>query len=74
MPSPGPEPVHLAAFLTELAGFFEAADPGVDKALADHFGFDTAVDWAIVTLELFTEALTPPQPPPLGCQLPGEPA
>jgi hypothetical protein len=70
----GPEPAHLATFLTELAGFFEAADPGVDSALADHFGIDTAVDWAVVTLELSAEALTQSQPSPVARQLPGEPA
>jgi hypothetical protein len=51
-----------AVFLTELHGFFEACGEDVDEALAAHFGFDTAVDWITVSLELFTEHLQ--QPPP----------
>ncbi|MFF4701138.1 hypothetical protein [Streptomyces chattanoogensis] len=47
----------LAAFLTELAGFFEAADTSVDDALTTHFGFDTAVDRVVASLELFSETL-----------------
>ena len=74
MTSPRPEPAHLATFLTELAGFLEAAGPGIDSALAAHFGFDTAVDWAIGTLELSAEALTQPRPSSHARQLPGEPA
>lgn len=53
-----------AAFLTELRGFFETCDARVDQALAAHFGFDTAVDWITVWLELLTEHLqTPPDQP-----------
>ncbi|MBC2908247.1 hypothetical protein [Streptomyces cupreus] len=58
------------AFLVELHGFFETCDACVDQALAAHFGFDTAVDWITVSLELFTEHLqTPPdQPSPANFQ------
>ncbi|MEU9395763.1 hypothetical protein AB0D86_37910 [Streptomyces sp. NPDC048324] len=45
------------ASLAELHDFFEVCDSHVDKALAAHFGFDTAVDWITVSLELFTEHL-----------------
>lgn len=45
-------------FLAELHGFFEACTPDVDAALAGHFGEDTAVDWILASLELFTEHLT----------------
>lgn len=48
----------LAVFLAELHGFFQACDPSVDTALASHFGQDTAVDWIVVTTELFIERLT----------------
>jgi hypothetical protein len=48
---------NWAVFLTELHGFFEACGDDVGDALAAHFGFDTAVDWITVSLELFTEHL-----------------
>lgn len=44
-------------FLTELHAFLEACDEDVDTALADHFGFDTAVDWLTAGLELLAEHL-----------------
>lgn len=64
-----PDPARLAAFLTELAGFFEAADTCVDDALAAHFGEDTAVDWVIAVLELSAGQLGL-QPKPVTSQLP----
>jgi hypothetical protein len=55
------------AFLAELHGFFATCDEDVDEALAAHFGFDTAVDWITVSLELFTEQLQQ-QPSPANFQ------
>ncbi|WP_330301638.1 MULTISPECIES: hypothetical protein [unclassified Streptomyces] len=67
MPKPL-DPAGLSVFLAELHGFFEACDESVDQALADQFGFDTAVDWITVSLELATE-----QPAPVPTrELPGE--
>jgi hypothetical protein len=59
-----------AVFLTELHEFFESCDSHVDKALAAHFGFDTAVDWITAGLELATEHLRarPNQPSPANFQ------
>lgn len=51
------------AFLAELHGFFEACGEDVDAALAAHFGFDTAIDWVITGLELFTGAVNTPAVP-----------
>ncbi|MBV9023839.1 MAG: hypothetical protein JO362_08605 [Streptomycetaceae bacterium] len=78
MPQP-PDPAGPAVFLTEPHGSFENCDVSVDDALADHFGIDAAVDWIVVTLELFTESLTirPLAPAPTckapvpTCELPG---
>ncbi|SFN95958.1 hypothetical protein SAMN04487980_104037 [Streptomyces sp. cf124] len=50
-------------FLAELRGFFETCGEEVDDALTAHFGFDTAVDWIAVSLELVTEHLQPTAPP-----------
>ncbi|MEV0210873.1 hypothetical protein AB0H97_37400 [Streptomyces sp. NPDC050788] len=46
-----------SVFLAELHGFFETCGKEVDKALAAHFGFDTAVDWITASLELINEHL-----------------
>jgi hypothetical protein len=54
-------------FLAELHGFFMACGEDVDAALAAHFGFETAVDWITVSLELVTEHLQP-QPSPANFQ------
>ena len=70
MPKP-PDLAGLALFLTELQSFLEACDQDVDQALADHFGFEEAVDWAIVSLELFAEDLLQATEPTPTSQLPG---
>jgi len=53
-------PDEAAVFLAELARFLETAPPCVDQALADHFGEDTAVDWAITGPETAAGHLTAP--------------
>lgn len=56
-PAPG-EGAELAQFLRSLADFFTTADERIDRALDSHYGFDTAVDWAICSLELHADRLT----------------
>ncbi|MET8699855.1 hypothetical protein ABZW10_13430 [Kitasatospora sp. NPDC004723] len=55
--APG-EGAELAQFLRVLADFFTTADEHVDQALDTHYGFDTAVDWVICSLELHADRLT----------------
>jgi hypothetical protein len=58
MTGTGPgEPAQLAGFLRGLADFFTSADEPVDQAVNDHYGFDTAIDWVIATLELHADQL-----------------
>lgn len=64
---PPPAAGDWTVFLTELHDFFEVCAPDVDAALAAHFGFDTAVDWVTVSLELVTDHLQP-QPSPANFQ------
>ncbi|MEU8925689.1 hypothetical protein AB0D10_32955 [Kitasatospora sp. NPDC048545] len=45
-------------FRRGLAVFFTAADEHIDHALNTHYGFDTAVDWVICSLELHADQLT----------------
>jgi hypothetical protein len=52
------EQAELAEFLRGPAAFFTTADEHIDHALNTHYGFDTAVDWVICSLELHADQLT----------------
>ncbi|MFF2148450.1 hypothetical protein [Kitasatospora sp. NPDC058190] len=58
MTGTGPDdPAELAGFLRGLADFFTSADEHVDQAVNEHYGFDTAIDWIICSLEHQADAL-----------------
>lgn len=52
------EQAELADFLRGLADFFTTADKHVDQAVNTHYGFDTAIDWVICSLEHQADTLT----------------
>lgn len=58
---------HVGKFLADLANCLEQAESVTDEDFAAFYGFDTALDWVISTLEDYTASLSVGEGP--GCRL-----